>query len=266
MKRSDKIAVGIIDKTELESIYKELDMIPDKSFDRYVIAYIDFLGMKNQMKSESSFKSLYLMKALLTSVRHKAAFIKDINKLDSYIIKVFSDNIVIAQKLQTELESSQIISMINLISLLQFEAYFQFDFALRGGMYVGELYIDDTIVWGTGLIQAYQIENDLAIYPRVIVSQTVIDEYDACLEKSINILALIKQDKDGYWFVDFLNAIPNLRIIPQISEDLVRKSMQLVSANDRVKQKINWLISYFNSHCHKYKDRGDYEKCIIPYI
>ena len=54
-------------------------------------------------------------------------------------IKIFSDNIVIAQKVNEGRISDQIISIINLVSAIQFHALMQFDFWLRGGITIGEL-------------------------------------------------------------------------------------------------------------------------------
>lgn len=218
------------------------------------------------MKKDSSYESLHFLKALLAGAKRKASYIEKNNTINDFEIKVFSDNIVIAQKLQEEIVSTQIISMLNLISLLQFESFFQFDFPLRGGITIGDLYIDDSVVWGTGLIEAYQIENGLANYPRVIVSQKVIDRYDNCLDKSLNMYAMIKQDHDGYWFADYLTAAPDIRLIPQISASLAQKASLHANEDERVKQKINWIISYFNSYCHQFSDRGDYEKYVVPYI
>ena len=76
---------------------------------------------------------------------------------------------------------------------------------------------------------------------------------------------MIKQDIDGYWFVDYLLAAPNLQLIPQISASLARKASLHSCEDDRTKQKINWIISYFNSYCHQFKDRGDYEQYCVPF-
>ena len=77
---------------------------------------------------------------------------------------------------------------------------------------------------------------------------------------------MIKQDIDGYWFVDYLLAAPNLQLIPQISASLAHKASLHSCEDDRAKQKINWIISYFNSYCQQFKDRGDYEQYCVPFI
>jgi len=127
-------------------------------------------GIKEKMNNDSSFESLQILKFLLSGTQRTANYISDINSINEFDIKIFSDNVVIAQKVNEEKLSTQIISIINLVSSIQFCALLQFDFWLRGGITIGELYIDNSVVWGTGLVDAYNIENSLANYPRVFLS------------------------------------------------------------------------------------------------
>lgn len=266
-KLGTKIAINSIKPEVLDAIKEGIEHYSNKTFDRYLIAYIDFLGSKERMKSSSNcYEPIILVKTLIYQAKINSKAIQNMNHIEDFVFKVFSDNIVIAIKINEDTICSQIISMINLLSLLQFEAFFQFDFPLRGGITIGELYIDDMVVWGTGLINAYRIESILAHFPRIIVSQEVIDHYEKGKNKELNLFALIKQDADGYWFIDYFMAAPNLRLIPELSVRLKEISLSHSKEDDRVKQKINWIISYFNNYCHKFKDRGDYEKCTIPYI
>lgn len=264
--RKTYYGVSLIGASEVKKLLEELEQMPEKPFDSYLIAYMDFLGTKDKMKKDNSYSSLQKLQALLKGVRQKASFIEKINSIDDFEIKVFSDNIIIALKVKKEILARQVVSIVNIVSLLQFEALFQFGFPLRGGITIGELYIDDTVVWGTGLIEAYQIEDKIANYPRVIISKKVIEIYDKQEDVELNLSALIRQDTDGYWFVHYLVAAPNITLIPVLSNNLAEIASSCTNENDRVKQKINWIISYFNNHCIEFKDRGDYEKYVIPFI
>lgn len=264
--RTTKIAVGFAGKDEIEAYLEKVAHVEKKGFEEYLIAYIDFLGIKERMRQKSSFESLQILRFILARAKKNAAFITDINTIDDFDIKVFSDNVVIAQRMNTEKLGDQIISIVNLVSLIQFEAFFQFDYPLRGGITIGELYIDSSIVWGTGLIDAYKMESTLANYPRVLVSQAILEAYEKCENKTLNLHALIKEDFDGAWFVDFLLAAPNLNLIPEISASLCDKAKSHADEDLRVRQKLNWIISYFNSMCRSFADRGDYEQYVVPYI
>lgn len=265
-KRKTYIGVNFIDPSVVQELFDELKQTPARSFDSYLIAYIDFLGMKDKMKKESSYASLRKLQALLEGVRQKASFIEKINSIDEFEIKVFSDNIVIALQIKKDMLARQIFSLVNIVSLLQFEALFQFGFPLRGGITIGELYIDDSVVWGTGLIEAYQIEDKLANYPRVIISKKVIETYEKQEDIELDLSAFMRQDTDGYWFVHYLIAAPNIKLIPVLSNNLAEVVSLCAKEDDRVKQKINWLISYFNNFCREFKDRGDYDKYVISFI
>ena len=264
--RTTKIAVGFAGKDEIEKYLQRVAELEKKGFEEYLIAYIDFLGIKERMGQNSSFESLQILRFILARAKKNAAFITNINMVNDFDIKVFSDNVVIAQKVKKDCLADQIISILNLVSLIQFEALIQFDFPLRGGITIGELFIDESIVWGTGLIEAYSIEHSLANYPRVIVTQKIIELYDKCNSKTINLYSMIKEDNDGLWFVDYLLAAPNLELIPAISASLRDKAMAHAGENIRVRQKINWIIAYFNSYCRAFKDRGNYDQYVIPYI
>ena len=264
--KMSKLVIGGIENPEdIEEFYRALEK-EEKKFDKYIIAYIDFLGIKQKMNTNGSYESLQILKFLLWGIQRTASYISSINEIDEFDIKIFSDNIVIAQKVNEGRISDQIISIINLVSAIQFHALMQFDFWLRGGITIGELFIDNAVVWGTSLIEAYTIENNLANYPRVVVSKKILKTYDECKNKSLNLYALIKEDFDGLWFVDFMLAAPNLTLIPTIAKILQEKANFYANENDRVKQKINWMISYFNSYCIEFRDRGDYDGYVLPLI
>lgn len=266
MVNTTKIVIGgIADYKDVIEFNEALEKA-DKSFDEYIIAYIDFLGMTDRMKEDSSFESLMTMKFLLSNTKFVANYVSKTNDIKDFEIKLFSDNVVIAQKIDRTRLGDQIISMVNLLASLQFWALMQFNFWLRGGITIGNLFIDDTVVWGTGLIDAYKLESTIAYYPRIVFNEKVIKEYEQYKKESLNLFALIKKDCDGFWFIDFLKALPNLEAIPIISDSLRENVQKYADYGDRVKQKINWMINYFNSQCVLYKERGDYEKYVIAHL
>lgn len=260
-----KILVGCAGESQIKEFLHDVEQ-QEGRFEEYIIAYIDFLGIKNRILDKSiNFLSLKTIQFILNNAVERAAIISDMNMIGNYDIKVFSDNVVIAQKVREERIADQLNSIVNLVSLIQFEAYFQFDIPLRGGITIGELYIDNSIVWGEGLIDAYNMESVIASFPRVIVSKKALDAYEKCDSISLNLYALLELDFDGAWFVNFFLAVPNLELIPEMSACLQDKASSC-NTDIRAIQKINWVISHFNQMCHKYKDRGDYEKYTIPYI
>lgn len=43
----------------------------------------------------------------------------------------------------------------------------------RGGISCGNFFKDERMIWGNALIQAYKLEGQIAIYPRIIVEPEI---------------------------------------------------------------------------------------------
>lgn len=264
---SPKILVGgIADGDDVLAFLDTLSKVEHR-FDTHIIAYIDFLGMKEKMTQEKSFESLQILRFLMFGTNYVAKAISNTNSIDDFNIKLFSDNVVITQQVDNKTICNQILGLVNLVMSIQFYALMQFGFWLRGAITIGELSIDNTVVWGTGLIEAYTTENQIAIFPRVVISPKIIATYkENTKATSLNLDAFVLQDDDGALFLDFLLAAPNLKLIPTISAILGEKTKEMAAKDERVRQKANWMISYFNRHCQRYKDRIESEKYILPLI
>ena len=260
---------GIADGEEVSAFLNGLSREKDKCFDDYIVLYIDFLGMQELMNSESDYDALQIIRFLIRNAKRTTKAMEKVNRIGDFSIKYFSDNIVIAQKVDQEKIGDQIVSILNMAFSLQFWSLVQFGFMMRGGITVGKMHIDNDIVWGTGLVESYSIESNIAIYPRIVVSEKVVDLYDKNKNHTLNLHAFLRRDFDGVLFVDYLIACPNLAVIPQISESLKEKFQPYKNKSDRIKQKINWTIRYFNDYCSKYSSRdyrGEYSDSKLEYL
>lgn len=72
---------------------------------------------------------------------------------------------------------------------------------VRGGITIGDFYIDDTIVWGPALLRAYELEDKLAIYPRIILDETVTSVLSISTIKN----DFVRVDKDGFRFLNYMD-------------------------------------------------------------
>lgn len=121
---------------------------------------------------------------------------------------------------------------------------------------VGEIIHDDHVLFGPAVLRAYELEQRVAIYPRVIIDDNVVPIM------SNNPFCRITQDRDGYWFVDPFTIscrtatkphdptppvtfVPNMTAIQNI-RDFILTQLTLQSAfPDRV-AKYRWLAGRFN--------------------
>lgn len=102
--------------------------------------------------------------------------------------KIFSDNIIIAKKMskgkKKRLEDINCL-LLCVASFQELAASESIGWMLRGGIAIEQLFIDDVMVWGRALLEAYFLEDKVAIYPRVILDSSVINEIkdDSVLNK-----------------------------------------------------------------------------------
>lgn len=68
---------------------------------------------------------------------------------------------------------------------------------LRGGISVGPTFHAEDMLYGAGMLRAYDLESKAAVYPRIVIDPVLITESEASL-----CAMLLSQDADGLWFID----------------------------------------------------------------
>ena len=104
---------------------------------------------------------------------------------------------------------------------------------VRGAIVEGDFFDNNIIVYGKGLVEAVQIEENVAKYPRVIVQKEI--------SKLLPQYFLI--DEDNLVFLNqfiFSNKLEHINFKYQLLEMLKKKP------NENIQQKIMWSINYFN--------------------
>jgi hypothetical protein len=163
-------------------------------------------------------------------------------------------------------------------------AHAQFEMAnqgvfLRGGLTVGDAFFSDTALFGPAMVTAHGLESKLAVYPRVIIDPEAIAQFKAnpLLRKDTNTLAqeasqlkwLLRQDADGYWFVDYLRVARNETNSRELYLGLLRNhktSIEKHLASTKradVVQKLSWALEYHNSVVAALQQDG-YPSELIP--
>jgi hypothetical protein len=132
---------------------------------------------------------------------------------------------------------------------------------LRGSITFGDIFIDEKTVFGPGLIRAYELEDQVAIAPRVIVDPhifTLLETYSALrghdVEDEMQYLCrVLKKDSDGVWFIDYLRAFTTeaddqaayLRFL-KAHRQLILDRLPEFGRLSSVLAKYGWLVNYHN--------------------
>ena len=227
-----------------------------------VVAYMDILGYR-QMAKEASLDGTEaeLLLQLHSALDYNQKFVKGdlvLPKLglkDSHAVKAFTDNIVIGWPIHKD-------AVTELFSAFRDVSFFQFNMAMagffiRGGLSIGDLYMDDVTVFGGGFNEAYYAESSLARDPRVILAPSA--EKTVCAHMQYYDEELCR-DSDGKIFVDYLD---NTILIAEhengpFYEELMSHKQAVEHAlakynGDPVKwSKYAWVANYHNYFCERY--------------
>ncbi|MGV8914772.1 MAG: hypothetical protein ACOH1X_04905 [Kaistella sp.] len=201
--------------------------------DYHFVAFLDILGYSNMVKSDLEGppgEEKYFHKLLHL---HKETNSLKYENLDFNLIQ-FSDSIIISAPYNPDTFHS----FSKLISEYQYKLLLN-GIPIRGGITFGKHFYQEDFLFSSGLIDAYNIENKLARYPRVILSE---DLYELLNSKEIN-LEYVGFD-NNYKIIDFLHNIDlneiNLKIINDLIINLENNKSETIS------EKGSWLKEYVN--------------------
>jgi hypothetical protein len=137
------------------------------------------------------------------------------------------------------------------------------DVLVRGGVTVGQVYLEGDLVFGPGFVRAYDLESQFANHPRIVIGPEAFTALrsDPRLRAGHHDLddeihyqrSLLRRGDDGFWFIDYLFAIRSEMDEPDNFPALVAQHRSLIithanaaPANSRVLQKYLWLAGYLN--------------------
>lgn len=248
-------------------------------YQKYYIAFLDVLGFKELVYSENKNK----IENYFGIVNSSIDYLKTI--IDKQAIKsiIISDSIIlsIGHGKNRQENISRLRNLCVAIGILQLNLAYK-DIWLRGGVTSGNAYIDDdkSQVIGPAYIDAYLLEQNSAIYPRVIIDGKLINELNVstCKEfiseindanrdglsydnwgKSIlfdwyhqNNSFLLKQDIP--LFVDYLAyAFEMFDNSSEYLESVVSNIEKNIYKNPKIYSKYVWVLNYIKAissiHC-----------------
>jgi hypothetical protein len=228
-----------------------INLFPKEDPKTYAIAYLDLLGTTSKISNDTDGQYLYNIRSIYNMA---VKFTEDEQESPSVYgrieTKIFSDNIVLAIPLDSDHD------MVGISCLLKFVAFFQhiadihYHWLIRGGITIGELYIDEILVWGTGLVRAYELENTIAIFPRIVIDRNVLEIVGKNSPS-------FYPDIDGQFFLNFLNSMEYHDAEGNDNfAETIRKSFAALlseikktdgSYDESAYQKLQWYRNYINA-------------------
>lgn len=250
--RQKQIAGGsydtFIDKAEKKPAPREVR----KKYTNKLIAYLDVLGIRQLIEDNRkgnehiAIDKIEEMRKIVSTSSDISDGIEDFNYLH------ISDSFVFVCK------PKSVILLIELLSTIQTRIINECNFLLRGAITVGDTIIgeDGKFIIGPAYIQAFQLQEDDAIYPRIIADKGVISQ----LRKSkVSIGDYLQQDSDKEFFVDYINVYRNreglrkkditIRLRRENNFSFLKKSFEehYENSNHNISQKYGWTMQYYKN-------------------
>lgn len=173
----------------------------------------------------------------------------------SWDAKVFTDNVVLGYALWSDRGEKEFGHAITQLIEFQYVTALK-GFFVRGGWAVGNLFMNRNTVFGGSLLEAYDLENTKALFPRIILSDDMKElvflhmaRYAEDPPQCNDLLV----DADGCLFTNYLS---ESIVYGEVQWDELHSHAQVIenrlneySANERILPKYQWLASYHNFFC-----------------
>lgn len=229
--------------------------------ERYV-AFLDLLGFKELVRQAD------LNPALLSRLARALINVREYAKTGAamdasaghnpqaffyglFRMSTFSDSVVISTK------ANPIgLAMITWISAVLCMQLLREGLFVRGGLSRGKLIHTDDIVLGDGLIAAYKLESSAAVYPRLLVAESLNRDLDEIANQG-GTPDLRRRDFDGMTHIHILQKTllefaQGPAGVPQVQDFMVEAREAITAAlhdpDAAVRAKGGWMARYFNEY------------------
>ncbi|HRK55513.1 MAG TPA: hypothetical protein PK185_16480 [Cyclobacteriaceae bacterium] len=176
-------------------------------YKKKVIAYIDLLGFKSFINLTN--KSANSKERKIEYVNNLFQLLKEFTENKNYSatkfreVTQFSDLIVISfaaddfESFYDEIRDIQLLC-VNCVNM---------GFLLRGSIIYGDIVHSNDIIFGPGLVEAYEAEQSHAKYPRIIIDYVIIKDFKDTKPGIFHIGGVTTIDDDGLYYVDYFSKV-----------------------------------------------------------
>ena len=239
-----------------------------------IVAFIDILGFSQSSTSCTSMEEAQrLLDKIAAAIDDSRSFVREPiadgeSALGSrWATKFFSDNLAFGYPFDEEAGNHASTAWFIIRCAQRYQLKMTLNgFFVRGALTHGPICLTDEIIFGTALIECYQLESKASIVPRVVLAeplqQLVMKSYRANEGQSEPAIEqAICRDVDGWWFVNYLDAAQDSRGVQwELIEQHKTSILESLSHTTRhdVLPKYGWACRYHNVFCHWHRDDPGY--------
>lgn len=242
-----------------------------------VVAFIDVLGF-SQMSVASTNQAeaqqvLNKISAAIEDSRHFARQLaaeqgaaQDAELQGRWSTKFFSDNLAFGYPLGESVEQQMAGAWFIVRCAQRYQLKMTLNgYFVRGALTKGLVCLTDEIIFGSALIESYQLESKTSIVPRIVLAKPLQELLLQSHQTKAGLFARAPQaicrDVDGWWFVNYLDAAIQDEAVqwPLIAQHRasILESLSHTTRHD-VLPKYGWACRYHNLFCHWHRHDPGY--------
>lgn len=240
-----------------------------------IVGFLDLLGFSQQVTSASrSGDSQQLLDLITNSISDSRDFVRramtegSAENPNGWAVKFFSDNLVLGYAFEESNRNQASAAWFVIRCAQQYQLRMALNgLFLRGGLTCGPVCMTDEIIFGSSLIECYELESKASIVPRVLLSESLVKVVTDSYERDAAVGATsagaaICRDVDGWWFVNYLQATVSANGVEweavESHKQAVLESLLTTSRHD-VLPKFGWVCRYHNMFCYWHRDDPGYD-------
>lgn len=235
-----------------------------------IIAFIDILGFKQALGEPGQFDSIDELIRKIAEINSIHNF--NINTYpDGYgmegkpEVSSFSDHVVVSICDRAEDDATVFAGYLEFIILTIAkicDLALLSGFLVRGGMSHGDIIHEKNVVFGRALVEAIDIEENIAFYPRILLSNDLSKRIIEGFSLPIR-FGTVLQDHDGLFYINWMksgalsgpiqsseNSDESLRknVIEKMKvyKNIIEKNLILHKADQRKYRQWHWFAKYYN--------------------
>jgi hypothetical protein len=241
----------------------------------YLLAYVDILGFRDRINTtrkdpheiQQTYALLHSMKDYSAAQRFYSSEVGPPRCLSHF--QAFSDLIIRATELNNKRLLSDVLNFeCMILAHAQCREIFSSGILLRGAICIGDLFIGDHATFGPALIDAYDIESQIAVFPRIVIDHELLRTARETATQPIWD-DHITRGEDGVYFVDYLfgqcldrwsfpeeNSLDMFGML-ESHQNFVQELLKIWTERTeyRKRQKAIWLANYHNMTVNRLRVR-----------
>ena len=232
-------------------------------YEKRIVCFLDILGFKTKInettgKSYTRQNRVQKIHDVLSVINERYVSnvnIGEYNRIQKRNFTQFSDSLVISFDFESDGEILN--TLIDLLHISFTLAWL--GFLVRGSVCVGKIFHSKEMVFGPGLVDAYETESKKAIYPRILISKEIVEQVqrinpnDYFEPENANYFSdLVKKDLDGVYYIDYIGRPAELEMDDSFEYIKYLEKIKILAGNNmktttpEVSLKYQWLARKYN--------------------